>query len=108
MIAARITPKVAWLGCMLNLGAWMTVHLPWLLGWTPRLSIAEGAIKLTFLSSAYLMAFLLNWEIAREHRQVQCLRVAWLALAANAGLSVIRVVIENPLRGLIWEKGKYS
>ncbi|HJZ82858.1 MAG TPA: hypothetical protein VKD91_21005, partial [Pyrinomonadaceae bacterium] len=86
----------------------MAVHLPWKLGWTPRLWVAEGAIKLAFLSSAYLMAFLLNWEIAREHRQVPWLRIAWLALAANAGLSVIRIIIESSLRNLIWEKQKYD
>ena len=106
VIAARITTKVAWIGCALNVGAWLALHLPWQLGWTPHFEIAEWAVRLMFLSSAYLLAFLLNLEIAAEYRQVRLLRVAWLALAANAGFSVVRIVIESSLLNLVWERYK--
>lgn len=102
MIAARITPKVVWIGLALNLGAWLAVRLPAQAGWTPRSWAAESAIRTLFLCLAYGLALALNLEIAAEYRQTRWLRVAWLALAANAGISIIRMIVESALFNLIW------
>jgi hypothetical protein len=102
MIAARITPKVVWFGLALNLCAWLACNLPWRAGLAPRHLVAEGAIKTGFLVMAYGMALALNLEIAAEHRQTRWLRLAWLALAGNAAVSVVRIVVESSLLNLVW------
>lgn len=102
MIAARITPKVVWLGMALNLSAWLAVNLPWRMGWTPRHWVAESAIRTAFLCVAYIIALALNLEIAAEYRQTRWLRIAWLALAANAGISIVRIIVESALFNLLW------
>src|SRR5262249_49578959 len=102
MIAARITPKVVWFGLALNLCAWLGCHLPWRAGLTPRLWVTESAIRTGFLCLAYGLALALNLEVAAEYRQTRWLRVAWLALAGNAGVSIARIVVESALINLIW------
>src|SRR5512145_1574864 len=102
MIAARITPKVVWFGLALNLCAYLAAHLPWWAGLTPRLRMTESAIRTVFLCLAYVLALWLNLEIAAEYRQTRWLRLAWLALAGNAGVSIVRMVIESSLFNLIW------
>jgi hypothetical protein len=102
MIAARITPKVVWFCLTLNLCAWLACNLPWRAGLAPRQWVAEGVIKTGFLLLAYVMALALNLEIAAEHRQTRWLRLAWLALAANAAVSIVRIVVESSLFNLIW------
>ncbi len=102
MIAARITPKVVWFGMALNLCAWVACHLPWRAGLTERLWVAEGAIRMGFLSLAYGLALALNIEIAAEHRRTRWLRFAWLALAGNAAVSIVRTVVESALFNLVW------
>ncbi len=102
MIASRITPKIVWIGLALNLGAWLIAHLPWRAGLTPRMWVAEGAIRTGFLCLAYGLALALNLEVADEHRQTRWLRIAWLALAGNAGVSIVRIIVESSLFNLIW------
>lgn len=102
MIAARITPKVVWFGLALNLCAWLACHLPWRAGLTPRMEVAEGAIRTGFLCLAYGLALALNLEIAEEHRQTRWLRLAWLALAGNAAVSIVRILVQSTLFNLIW------
>jgi len=102
MIAKRVTPKVVWFGLALNLCAWLAVHLPWRAGVTARMWVAEGAVRTIFLCLAYGLALALNLEIAAEHRQTRWLRIAWLALAGNAAVSVIRIVVESSLFNLVW------
>jgi hypothetical protein len=102
MIASRITPKVIWSGLALNLCAWLAFHLPWRAGLTPRLWVAEGAIRTGFLCLAYALALALNLEIAAEHRQTRWLRFAWLALAGNAAISIVRIVVESSLFNMVW------
>ena len=102
MISSRITPKLVWLGLALNLCAWSAVHLPWRAGMAPRLWVAESAIRTGFLFLAYLLALALNLEIASEYRETRWLRVAWLALALNTGVSAVRILVESSLFNLIW------
>jgi hypothetical protein len=103
IVAPHITPKVVLYGLALNFSFWLVVHLPFSLGWTPRLLIYEGAVTTCFLFWAYLLAMALNLEIAGEYKDARWLRISWLALAANAGISVIRIIIESRLFDLIWE-----
>ena len=102
MISARITTKVVWFGLALNLCAYLAAHLPWWAGLTPRLWVTESAIKTGFLCLAYGLALSLNLEIAAEYRQARWLRLAWVALAGNAGVSIVRMVVESSLFNLIW------
>ncbi len=102
MIATRITPKVVWFGLALNLSAYLAAHLSWWAGLTPRLWVTESAIKTGFLCLAYGLALSLNLEIAAEYRQTRWLRLAWVALAGNAGVSIVRMVVESSLFNLIW------
>jgi hypothetical protein len=102
MIATRITPKVVWFGLTLNLCAYLAAHMPWWAGLTPRLWVTESAIKTGFLCLAYGLALSLNLEIAAEYRQTRWLRLAWVALAGNAGVSIVRMVVESSLFNLIW------
>lgn len=102
MIAARITSKVVWFCLALNLCSWLACNLPWRAGLAPRQWVAEGVIKTGFLCIAYVMALALNLEIAAEHRQTRWLRLAWLALAANAAVSIVRILVESSLSNLIW------
>ena len=108
MISARITPKVVWLGLSLNLCAWLAAHMPFWAGLTAHLWITESAIKTGFLCFAYALALALNLEIAAEYQQTRWLRVAWLALAGNAGVSIIRIVVESSLFNLVWPDYTHS
>jgi hypothetical protein len=101
MIAARISSKVVWFGLALNLCAWLASNLPWRAGVAPRHWVAEGAIRTGFLCIAYGLALALNLEIAAEHRETRWLRFAWLALAGNAAVSIVRIVVESSLFNLI-------
>jgi hypothetical protein len=103
MIASRLTPKIILSGLALNLSLWLMLRLPFIFGWTPHLIFSEEAIVTLFSFWGFLFAFLLNLEIAGEYRDARWLRISWLALAGNAGISVIRVVIEAKLFDLIWE-----
>jgi hypothetical protein len=103
MIASRITPKGILYGLAFNSSLWLGAHLPFILDWTPRLEIYEGAITTFFLFWAYLFALTLNLEIASEYKDALWLRISWLALAANAGISVIRMIIESRVFDLYWE-----
>jgi hypothetical protein len=101
MIATRITPKVVWFGLAFNLCAWLVAHMPWRAGLTEHLWVTESAIQTGFLCFAYALALALNLEIAAEYRQTRWLRVAWLALAGNAGVSIVRIVVQSSLFNLI-------
>ncbi|HYW74902.1 MAG TPA: hypothetical protein VE961_28005 [Pyrinomonadaceae bacterium] len=108
MISARITPKIVWLGLSLNLCAWLAAHMPWWAGLTGHMWVTESVIKTGFLCFAYALALALNLEIAAEYRQTRWLRVAWLALAGNAGVSIIRIVVESSLFNLVWPDYTHS
>ncbi len=103
MFASRITPKVILYGLAINFSLWLMAHLPYILGWTPRLRLYEGAITTFSLFWAYFFAMALNLEIASEYKDTLWLRISWLALAANAGISVIRIFIESWVFNFFWE-----
>ncbi|MEP7340343.1 MAG: hypothetical protein ABI977_21600 [Acidobacteriota bacterium] len=102
MLTARITPKIVFIGLATQLGIWLAVNLPWTFGWTARHFVAAHAIRLTLSCVALGLACAINLEIAEEYRNARWLRVAWLALAANAGISVLRMIAESPLWQQSW------
>jgi len=102
MLTARITPKVVLIGLATQVGLWLAVNLPWTFGWTGRHFSTAYAVRLTLSCLALGMACAMSLEIAAEYRNALWLRVAWLALAANAGFSVLRVIAESPLWQLSW------
>lgn len=106
MSELRITPKLVLTGCAMNLLAWLCLYMPWRFGWTPRLWAAESVIRTAFAGGAFLIAFFLCREIADEYRRSRWMRIAWLALAANALISVVRIIIECSLFNLVWAKYK--
>jgi hypothetical protein len=97
MIAARLTPKLLTYVMAIHLALWLGFRLPAQFEWTSRHLIIEGIIRTVGLALAYLCAFGLNLEIAAEYRKTPWLRVAWIALALNAGISILRMLIEYNL-----------
>lgn len=102
MITARITPKIVLIGLATQLGLWLAVNLPWTFGWTQRHFVAAHVIRLMLSCVALGLACAINLEIAEEYRNARWLRLAWLALAANAGISVLRIIAESPLWQRSW------
>ncbi|MBO0721011.1 MAG: hypothetical protein J2P41_09320 [Blastocatellia bacterium] len=103
LLSRRLTPKIILYGLAANFSLWLISHIPFVLGWTPRLIIFESAVTTLFLFWAYLFALVLNLEIASEYKDAQLLRISWLALTANAGISGIKIIIESKLFDQIWE-----
>jgi len=102
MLTARITPKIVITGLVTQLGLWLAVNLPWTFGWTERHFSTAYTIRLTLSCVALGLACAMSLEIAAEYRNAKWLRVAWLALAVNAGFSVLRMIAESPLWRLSW------
>lgn len=102
MFAARLTPKLMITGLILHLALWLAVSLPVSFRLLPELYPVSLGVRVFASCVAFALALLLNVEIAREHRSAPWLRVAWLALAANAGISIFRMIFESPLLTLIW------
>ena len=101
MIASRITPRVIGMGLALHAMLWSGLCLSELSGVTTA-HLARGALRAGATILAYSIAVALNLEIAAEYRSTRWLRVAWLALAANAGISILRMIVENPLLNQVW------
>jgi hypothetical protein len=106
MNITRLTTKLLWMGLALSLSFRLSAHLAWQFGVSHKpgsgVWIVENALKTGLLCLGYVAALLLNLEIAKEHRQTRWLHAAWLALAANAGVSVIRMTVESSLLNLAW------
>lgn len=100
-IAARILPKQLAYGWALHLTVLLSLWLPARLGLGPPRGLAHSAAMTLFSCLAYSLAFVFNLEVAAEYRNARWLRVAWLALAANAALSVVRQVLESNLLDLL-------
>jgi hypothetical protein len=108
MIAARLNPKTISYALALHLGVLIALWVPYRLGGVRELGIVHSAAMTIFSCLAFTVAFVLNLEVAAEYRHTRWLRVAWLGLAANAALSVVRMVVESNLLNLIWEGYKSS
>jgi hypothetical protein len=97
MIAARITPRVVAAGLALQLAGWLLLDLLEQGTASRQLAIAKAAFRTLLTLVACGAALLLNLEVASEYRHARWLRLAWLALAANAGLSMVRWMVESRL-----------
>ena len=108
LVAARVTPRVVMIGLGVHLGLYGLLSLlsvalseerP-----IPNLVIASYVLRLVLTAIAYFLALLLNVEVAAEYRQARWLRFAWLALAANAGISIFRPFVESSVINRLWDQ----
>ena len=102
MLATRLTPKTLLLMLLPLLALLLLAQLSSSFDWWPHERALASRLRNTASIFGFALALLLNLEIAREYRQTPLLRLAWLALAANAGLSVIRMMLEGHWLQLIW------
>lgn len=107
MLAARITPKKLMLCFAVSFGLWLIAYRAEQFGqashqalWEPGKMIS-GMIVAVAALLAYALAFWLCLVVAAEHRHARRMQIAWWLLAANAGLSVIRSIVESPWVGLL-------
>jgi hypothetical protein len=97
MIAARITPKVVAYGLAAEMVLLVGLYLPAAAGWTSRFRLAEALVMTVAGGVAYGIALLFSLEVAAEYRQTRWARVAWLMLAANAAISLMKRSVGSPL-----------
>lgn len=102
VLSARFTPKVITLGLALQLALWLGADTLDVFSLTPWGLHAAPIVRWTGGIIAYLIAFVLNLEVAAEYRSARWLRFAWLALAGNAAVSVGRMVIESRTLMHVW------
>lgn len=102
MLTLRLTPKTLFSMLVPLLALLLVVQLSVSFDWWPHQRGLASRFRNTASIFSFTLAWLLNLKIAREYRQTPLLRLAWLALAANAGLSVIRMILEGHWLQLIW------
>ena len=86
----RITPRIVLLGIALHLGLRFVVVLSVGFGNASQRGLLLDALRVIGSFSAYGLALLVCWRIADEYREAKWMRLAWLALTLNAGLSLLR------------------
>jgi hypothetical protein len=107
MLAARITPKTVTFCFAVCFGLWLISDRAEQFGQTSHQALRwqgkmiSGTIVAAAALLAYALACRLCMVIAAEHRHARRMQIAWWLLAANAGLSVIRSVVESPWVGLL-------
>jgi hypothetical protein len=108
LIAARITPRIVMIGLGAHLGLYaMLILLSRTLsdgGQIRNLVVARAVLRLVLTVIAYFIALTLNVEVAAEYRQARWLKFAWLALAANAGISLFRPFVESSVINRLWDQ----
>jgi len=97
MLAARITPKVVAIGLASEVLLLVGLYLPVALGWTSRFRLTEAIVMTLAGVLAFGIALVLSLEVAAEYGQARWARLAWLMLAANAALSLLKRSIGSPL-----------
>lgn len=86
----RITTRTVLLGSALHLGLRTLILLPVGFGNATQHAFALDALRVLGSFCAYGLALLFCWRIADEYRETKWMRLAWLALTLNAGLSLLR------------------
>ncbi len=86
----RITTRIVLLGIALHLGLRTFILLPIGFGNASQHAFALDALRVLGSLCAYGLALLFCWRIADEYRETKWMRLAWLALTMNAGLSLLR------------------
>jgi hypothetical protein len=108
MLAARITPRVVAFGLAGELLLLVGLYLPAAAGWTSRFRLTEAIVMTLAGMLAFGIALLLSLEVAAEYRQARWARLAWLMLAANAALSLLKRSIGSPLFDFLMEDYRVS
>src|SRR5581483_5084688 len=103
MLAARITPRVVAFGLAGEALLLVGFYLPAAFGWTARFRLAEAIVMTISGALAFSIALVLSLEVAAEYRQARWARLAWLMLAANAALSLLKRSIGSPLFDFMME-----
>lgn len=102
MIASKINSKTVLIGIILQAGLWIGFHLPVFFGSVHQIDDREAYFFAAVSSVGYILAFLLNLEIASEYKDNKLMRWSWYLIAANAGISVGREAVVSPLFNSIW------
>lgn len=102
IISARFTPKIILLCLTLQSALWIGADTLDVFGLTSFRFSAASFVRWSGGILAYLIALVLNLEVATEHRNTRWLRIAWLALAGNAAVSVGRMIVESRTLMHVW------
>lgn len=102
MLATRVTPKIILWALIPQMALIVLAHFAANYDWWPHYRGLAQNFRNSVSIVAFAIALALNLEIAREYRKTPLLHLAWLAMAANAGISVIRMFLEGPWLGLFW------
>lgn len=104
MLATRLTPKVILWALIPQMALIVLAHLAASYNWWPHYRGLAQGFRNSVSIIAFAIALVLTLEIAREYRKTPLLHLAWLAMAANAGISVIRMIFESPWIGMLWSE----
>lgn len=81
----------------------MALYLPAAFGLTPRFRLTEAVVMTLSGILAFGIALVLSLEVAAEYRQARWAHLAWLLLAANAALSLVKRSAGSPLFDFLME-----
>jgi hypothetical protein len=90
-------------GMAVHLSLWFALYTAQQFSPIPWLVAVEAVVLALGGALAYGLALKLNLEIAAEYRNVRWLRLAWLMLAANAGLSILRPILMQGINSFVEE-----
>ncbi len=108
MLAAHLKPKLVAYGLAAELSLLSALYLPVAFGWTSRFRVAEAIVMTISGILAFGIATILSLEVAAEYGQARWARLAWLLLAVNAAISLVKRSIGSPLFDFIWEDYRVS
>jgi hypothetical protein len=108
MLAARVTPRVVAFGLGGEVLLLVLLYLPAAFGWTGRFRLTEAMVMTIAGILAFGIALLLCLEVAAEYRQAPWARLAWLLLAANAAISLLKRCAGSPLFDFLMEDYRIS
>lgn len=86
----RITPRIVLIGIAIHLGLRLAVLLSVGFGNASQRALLLDTARVLGSLCAYGLAFIVCWRIADEYRETKWMRLAWLLLTFNAGLSLLR------------------
>jgi hypothetical protein len=97
MLSARLTPKVVGYGLAVEMMLLAALYLPGAAGWIGRFRLTEAVVMTIAGALAFGIACVLSLEVAAEYSRSHWARLAWLMLAANAGISLVKRTAGSPL-----------
>ncbi|HJZ69606.1 MAG TPA: hypothetical protein VKF81_15890 [Blastocatellia bacterium] len=97
MLARYITPRIVAVGLSGEVLLLSALYMPSAFGWTPRFRVTEALVMTVAGILAFGIALLLSLEVAAEFRQARWSYLAWMMLAANAAISLVKRSAGSPL-----------